>query len=220
MQITPLATDADSAQPAAAFGACWSCRGPVAAAALFCATCKAIQPPQPLDHFARLGLKPGFDIQVPVLDQLYFGFQRQLHPDRFANAAPRARQISQSQAVAFNDAYETLKSPLSRATYLLALRGLPIDGEGSHTIRDMELLDDQLERREKLHEAADAAAVEKLAVVARNDAAACLGEIAAAFAADDLAAARLATLRLKYLDKFADEARNRRALLALRSESA
>jgi molecular chaperone HscB len=218
MQITPLATDPESARTAAAFAACWSCRGPVAAAALFCATCKAIQPPQPLDHFARLGLAPGFDIQVPLLDQLYFGFQRQLHPDRFANAAPRARQISQSQAVAFNDAYETLKSPLARATYLLALRGLPVDGEGSHTIRDMELLDDQLERREALHEAPDAAAVENLAAAARRDAAACLSKISAAFAVGDLGVARLATLRLKYLDKFADEARNRRALLALRSE--
>ena len=57
-----------------ALSVCWSCKGPVAWGGLFCGTCKAVQPPVPLDHFARLGLKRDFDIKVPVLDQLYFGF--------------------------------------------------------------------------------------------------------------------------------------------------
>jgi molecular chaperone HscB len=215
MQITPSNAMPDPARQAAALGACWSCRGPVAAGALFCATCKAVQPPAPLDHFARLGLARAFDLKVPLLDQLYFGFQRQLHPDRFAGATPKARQISQSQAVAFNQAYETLKDPLTRATYLLALLGTPIEGYGAYTIHDESLLDEQLERREALFEAPDAAAIEKLATSARDDAKACLADIAAAFAADDLAAARLATLRLKYLHKLVEDARGRRARLAM-----
>jgi molecular chaperone HscB len=203
-----------SAAPAAALAACWSCRGPVDPAALFCATCKAVQPPAPVDHFARLGLPRAFAIKVPVLEQLYFGFQRQLHPDRFAGAAPKARQISQSQAVAFNEAYETLKDPLARATYLLKVEGMPIDGEGAHTIHDTGLLDEQMERREALFEAPDVAAVEAVAAAARRDAAACIDDIAAAFARGDLAAARLATLRLKYLVRLGEEARGRRARLA------
>ncbi|MBI3506530.1 MAG: Fe-S protein assembly co-chaperone HscB [Proteobacteria bacterium] len=203
-----------AAAPAAALAACWSCRGPVDPASLFCATCKAIQPPSPIDHFARLGLPRAFDLKVPVLEQLYFGFQRQLHPDRFAGATPKARQISQSQAVAFNEAYETLKDPLTRATYLLKLRGMAIEGEGAHTIHDTGLLDEQMERREALFEATDPAAVEALAAAARTDAAVCLGAIVAAFARDDLAAARIETLRLKYLVKLGEEARARRARLA------
>jgi len=212
-------SNATPAAEAAALGACWSCRGPVAADALFCATCKAVQPPQPLDHFARLGLPRGFALKIPVLEQLYFGYQRQLHPDRFAGATPRARQISQSQAVAFNDAYETLKDPLARATYLLALLGRPIEGDGAYTIHDAGLLDEQLERREALHEAPDAPSIDKIAAQTRADALACLDDIGAAFAAGDLAAARLATLRLKYLHKLGEDARGRRARLALAGQS-
>lgn len=212
MPRTPAA-DAAAAQ-AAALAACWSCRGPVDPASLFCATCKAVQPPAPLDHFTRLGLPRAFDVKVPVLEQLYFGFQRQLHPDRFAGAAPKARQISQSQAVAFNEAYETLKDPLARATYLLKISGAPIEGEGAHTIHDAGLLDEQMERREALFEATDIPAVEALAATARADAKAATAAIAAAFARGDLAAARIETLRLKYLVKLGEEARGRRARLA------
>lgn len=215
MNDMPRTSAADpAAAPAAALAACWSCRGPVDPAALFCATCKAVQPPAPLDHFRRLGLPRDFDVKVPVLDQLYFGFQRQLHPDRFAGAPPKARQMSQSQAVAFNEAYETLKDPLSRATYLLKISGMPIEGEGAHTIHDSGLLDEQMERRETLFEANDPAAVDALAAKAREDAKEAVASVAAAFAHGDLPAARLATLRLKYLVKLGEEARARRARLA------
>ena len=72
-----------------------------------------------------------------------------------------------------------------------------------------------MERREALFEAIDAAAVEAIAAKARADAAACIETVAAAFARDDLAAARIGTLRLKYLVKLGEEARSRRARLAM-----
>src|SRR3954465_615579 len=104
--------------------ACWSCAGPVDAAALFCPTCKAVQPPRSTDHFTRLGLPVGFTVDIADLDRRYFQAQRQLHPDRFATKTPPQRAISQSQAVSLNDAYETLKDPLARASYLLQLKGI------------------------------------------------------------------------------------------------
>jgi molecular chaperone HscB len=198
-----------------ALAVCWSCKGPVAWGALFCDTCKAVQPPVPLDHFARLGLKRDFDIKVPVLDQLYFGFQRQLHPDRFAAAAPKAKQISQSQAVAFNEAYETLKDPLTRAAYLLGLMGEKVEGEGAHTIADEALLMEQLERREALMEADNSAQVDALAKAAKADADSALSALASNFASGDKNAAKRGYLRLKYLVKLGEEARARRARLAL-----
>jgi molecular chaperone HscB len=195
--------------------ACWSCKGPVARGALFCATCKAVQPPAPIDHFARLGLARNFDVKIPILDQLYFGFQRQLHPDRFAAAAPKAKQISQSQAVAFNEAYETLKDPLTRAAYLLGLDGIKVEGEGAHTIADEELLMEQMERREALMEAEDIPAVLALAQAAKNDAEAALSALASSFASGDKDAAKRGYLRLKYLVKLGEEARARRARLSM-----
>src|SRR3954466_5779654 len=91
--------------------ACWSCAGPVDAAALFCGTCSAVQPPRITDHFTRLSLPVAFGVNLADLDRRYFAAQRQLHPDRFATRTPRERAISQSQAVSLNEAYETLKDP-------------------------------------------------------------------------------------------------------------
>ena len=191
--------------------ACWSCAGPVAPEALFCATCRVVQPPRASDHFARLGVPRGFAVDTRALEARYFALQRQLHPDRFATRGPREKAISQSQAVSLNDAYEALKAPLGRAAYLLALAGQGIDDE--RTIRDPDLLVEQMERRETLDEARDAAGVETCIGAAVADAMSIEAELAAAFGADDLVAARRAALRLRYLQKLIDEARARHARL-------
>ena len=189
--------------------ACWSCHGPVSADALFCGTCRLVQPPRPIDHFARLGLVPRFVIDLEELDRLYFALQRQVHPDRFATRTARERAISQNQAVTLNEAYEVLRSPLARAEYLLRLADAAVDDV--HTIHDPELLVEQMERRESLDEARDAAGVETCIGAAAADVMSAESDIAAAFAADDLTAARRATLRLRYLQRLVDEARARHA---------
>src|SRR5689334_2680636 len=104
-QMAPLdEQNAGQAARQAAPASCWSCSGPVEATALFCATCKAVQPPRATDHFTRLGLPVGFPLDVADLDRRYFAAQRQLHPDRFATKTARERAISQNHAVTLNDA--------------------------------------------------------------------------------------------------------------------
>lgn len=206
-QISPL--DGKSSAPAP----CWSCSGPVDAASPFCATCRAVQPPRPGDHFTRLGLPIEFDVDSDELDRRYFALQRQLHPDRFAMKTPRERAISQSQAVALNEAYETLKDPLARATYLLGLYGIGANPDGCHTVNDPTLLMEQMERREALMEADTPAAVDVLAREAASHVSKSEAAIAAAFAAGDLNAAGRETTRLKYLVKLVEEARGRKARL-------
>ena len=191
--------------------ACWSCGGPIGADALFCGTCRVVQPPRPIDHFARLGLARRFVVDLKDLDRRYFALQRQVHPDRFATRTPRERAISQNQAVTLNEAYESLRSPLARAEYLLRLACAPVDA--AHTIRDPELLVEQMERRESLNEAHDAAGVETCIGAAAADVMTAESDIASAFASDDLAAARRATLRLRYMQRLVDEARARHARL-------
>jgi len=110
-----------------------------------------------------------------------------------------------------NDAYETLKGTLSRAEYLLGLGGdVPAD---DRTIRDPELLMEQMERRETLAGARDAAGVETCIGAAVADTMTIEAELGDAFAAGDVAAARRAALRLRYLRKLVDEARARHARL-------
>ena len=128
--------------------ACWSCKGPVARVNPLCETCGAVQPPGQLNHFLRLGLAASFDIDVAALDQLYFNLQRRLHPDRFVTRSPKEKAISQLQATAINDAYETLKEPLRRADYLVHLRGMAVLPEGCNLINDQELLIESMELRE------------------------------------------------------------------------
>ena len=165
-----------------------------------------------MDHFARLGLPAALDLEPAALDRVYFALQRQWHPDRFVGRAPEERAKASTEAAALNDAYRTLKDPLSRAVYFAELNGVPLPGDGK-TIDDPDLLMEAMEAREALHEAASAAAVDVLAAKAREDMQAALAGLANLFLRADKPAIRKALLRLRYLDKFAEEARARRTNL-------
>ncbi len=199
-----------AAATASATGAtCWSCGARTAGPAPFCTACGAVQPPGQVDHFARLGLERLFEVDMTQLDRRYFDLQRQLHPDRFARRTAREKALSQQQAAALNEAYETLRNPLRRARYLARSLGVDLPDEG-RTIDDPELLMEAMERREALVEAATPAQVEQLANDAAGERNDVLQSLSALFAATDKAAIRAAILRLAYLDKFTEEARARR----------
>ena len=162
-----------------------------------------------MDHFARLGLPAALDLEPASLDRAYFALQRQWHPDRFVARPPDERARASSEAAALNDAYRTLKDPLSRAVYLAELRGVELPGDGK-TIDDPDLLMEAMETREALHEAATPDAVETLAAEAKRTAQEALDGLADLFLHEDKPAIRKTLLRLRYLDKFAEEARARR----------
>jgi molecular chaperone HscB len=192
-----------------ALTACWSCKGPVARAALFCETCGAVQPPGAADHFERLGLSRGFALDEEDLSRRYFSLQAKIHPDRFAGKTAMERAASLAQATALNDAYRVLRDPVGRAAYLLQLAGVAAPTEESGTMDDPELLTESLERREELAAAATPGAAQDIAARAEADAGSCVTALAAAFAANDLARAQRLTTRLIYLRKLAEEARTR-----------
>lgn len=207
--------------------ACWSCGEPAAAPAesagsvatagptLFCAACGAVQPPGQHDHFARFGFDRGFDLDPEKLEQAYFRMQRQLHPDRFAGRPDRERLLSMQQSTTVNEAYETLKSPLKRAEYLLSLAGVTVNAETGNLPTDPETLAEAMAHREALEEASDEAAVAALADQVTESRDACLAALGEAFAAENLDDAASRATRLKYLQKFAEELRRkRRTLLA------
>ena len=162
-----------------------------------------------MDHFARLGLPAALDLEAASLDRAYFALQRQWHPDRFVTKPPEERARASSEAASLNEAYRTLKDPLSRAFYMAELAGVEMPGDGK-TIDDPELLMEAMEVREAPHEAASPEAVDRLAAEARQDVQKALAGLGSLFLANDKAAIRKALLRLRYLDKFAEEARARR----------
>lgn len=165
-----------------------------------------------MDHFARLGLPVALDLDAAALDKAYFARQRQWHPDRFVGKPSEERAKASVEAAALNDAYRTLKDPLSRAVYLAQLKGVELPGDGK-TIDDPELLMEVMDAREELHEASSVAEVDALASFAREDLQTGLASLGRLFLANDKPAIRKALLRLRYLDKFAEEARARRTNL-------
>ena len=184
---------------------------------MVCETCGAIQPPRALDHFARFGLQPALDLDIGDLEARYFDMQRRFHPDRFATRSARERALSLQHASNFNEAYEILKEPLSRAEYLLELRGADNQSACETTIDNQEILIEALERREALDSAETLQEVDRILSATESDMAACLKALTDAFGGEEMDAAGRLTMRLKYLDKLQAEARSRRARIVAAS---
>jgi molecular chaperone HscB len=105
--------------------ACWSC-GEMRAAQ-FCTSCGKVQPPAPADHFAFFGLPRKLDVNVARLEHDFYELSRKLHPDLYGTANAREQEWSLEQTSKLNDAYRTLKDPVSRTQYLLRLEGVELE---------------------------------------------------------------------------------------------
>lgn len=191
---------------------CWSCKGPVKETP-FCVTCGAVQPPGHANHFLRFGLKPSFDIDNDWLDQHYFEMQRDLHPDRFATRSDREKSLSQQQATAINDAYETLKEPLRRADYLVDLLSLNFLPEGCNLVNDQALLMESMELRQSLEDCETKEQVNILSHRAQNEIKGCIEKLSKLFKDDDIEGACRYKTRLRYLEKLIEEIRIHRMKL-------
>jgi molecular chaperone HscB len=113
------------------------------------------------DHFALLGLARQQDIDDVELERVYRDIQSQVHPDKHAHQGESDRRLSMQWATRVNEAYLTLKSPLKRAEYLLRLVGH--DPEIEHnTAMPTDFLMQQMEWRERVEQAHQAADVERL----------------------------------------------------------
>ena len=103
------------------------------------------------NYFELFGLPVSFDVNLSELKEKYQELQKAVHPDRFVNASDQEKMLSVQQATSINDAFESLKKPLSRARYLLKLLGVDYDEE-KNTIMDTAFLMQQMELREELSE--------------------------------------------------------------------
>lgn len=108
------------------------------------------------NHFELFALPVGFDVNPSELSERYLQLQTECHPDRYATATAQERVAAVQLAARVNEAHQVLKSPLKRAFYLLALRGIEVDNE-QQTTADTAFLMQQLELREQLEEVPNAA---------------------------------------------------------------
>ena len=116
-----------------------------------------------LNFFTLLQLPEAFVIDLEKLNQNYQSIQKEIHPDRFASFDDEAKLESIKKTAQLNDAYQTLKSPIRRAEYLLRLNGIDIHDE-KYTAVSQDFLMQQMEWREELEtEKQNKVALEKLA---------------------------------------------------------
>jgi len=104
------------------------------------------------NYFELFGLRPGYELDANALAARYRELQQAVHPDRFAAASEQERRLSVQSAAHVNEAFQTLKHPLSRARYLLELRGVDV---GQAVAMDGEFLVEQMGLREQLEELAE-----------------------------------------------------------------
>jgi molecular chaperone HscB len=201
---------------------CWSCQKGAGAGA-FCTACGALQPPEDkADLFAVLGLPARYAVDLAAAEAAYKDLSRQVHPDRFATADPRARRASLSRTVQLNQAWRTLKDPVARAEYLLTRAGIDLAGKqptpGGEEKRTVEVaappafLLEILELNEELAAARRAGDEVKVAFMAeemRGRASAAMKTIAAGLESGvrlQLEEAARSLLALRYYQRFIDEA--------------
>lgn len=113
------------------------------------------------NHFELFGIEPAFDIDLGRVEQAYRDLQTQVHPDKFAHATDAEKRLSMQWATHANEAYQTLKLPIARARYLLRLHGIETQEE-TNTAMPADFLMAQMEWREAIGEAKEAAEVSEL----------------------------------------------------------
>ena len=107
------------------------------------------------DNFSALFEQPlQFNVSQSHLDQRLRALQKRYHPDNVSqdmSDSVQAKYDSEQASAMINKAYQTLRSPDTRAAYLLDTAGQAASVETS--IADLDFLDDAMDMRIALDEA-------------------------------------------------------------------
>jgi len=109
------------------------------------------------DCFAIFGLPRKLWIEMAALEQKFLKLSWKLHPDNFVSGTETERELSLKRSSELNDAYRTLRDPVGRIEYLLAIEGARKEGEHKQQAPP-ELLEEVFELNESLDELREARA--------------------------------------------------------------
>lgn len=113
------------------------------------------------NHFELFQLPQQFAIDQDKLNAAYREVQNKVHPDKFVQASDAEKRVAMQWATRANEAYQTLKKPLKRATYLCELQGVDLQTE-SNTSMPAAFLMQQMEWREAFDDARQASDVQAM----------------------------------------------------------
>ncbi|MEC5213256.1 molecular chaperone HscB [Polaromonas sp. CG_9.5] len=113
--------------------------------------------------FELFGIPVQFAQDRVQLDARWKELQREAHPDKFAAQGAAAQRVAMQWSVRINEAYQRLKNPMKRASYLCELNGAPINAE-NNTAMPSDFLMQQMEWREALEDAKSIDDLDKIAL--------------------------------------------------------
>ncbi len=156
------------------------------------------------NFFELFNLPVSYDVDLTAVQSQYMALQKQVHPDRFANGSDQEKRISMQQTSWLNEAQQTLKDPVLRATYLLKLKGVDFNMDNETTM-DAGFLMQQLEMRERLesikNETDPLAALDKMAKDVKTSTNTMMNDFAQAYEKDQLDDARELIRKLQFMQK-------------------
>ena len=160
------------------------------------------------DFFHLFNLPLRYQIDSAALEQSYRALQAQVHPDKFTHLSEQERRMAMQWATRANEGFQTLRSPLNRARYLLSLQGVDTQEE-SNTAMPVDFLMQQMEWREALDETKQTkniAALEEMEQRVQHEVRILQQQLAVDIDdTHDYAAASGIVRKLKFLEKLAEE---------------
>ncbi|MDB5967462.1 MAG: co-chaperone Hsc20 [Polaromonas sp.] len=155
--------------------------------------------------FELFGVTAQFAQDRAALDARWKELQREAHPDKFAAQGAAAQRVAMQWSVRINEAYNRLKDPLKRASYLCEINGAPINAE-NNTAMPTDFLMQQMEWREALDDAKSIENMEQIALQANEYGRQQLSKIEQSIDGNkDFAAAAQQVRSLMFIERFATE---------------
>ena len=160
-------------------------------------------------YFELFELPATYALDRERLDSAYRELQNKVHPDKFVAKSEAEQRVAMQWATKVNEAYQTLKHPISRGVYLLQLQGIDPMAANNTSIAPSFLMQ-QMEWREAISVACDAkntAALDQLQIELNKAYQAAEKELAALLDVDKNPEAATESVRkLKFMDKLIAEA--------------
>lgn len=79
-----------------------------------------------MDFYDALGLEPKLALDPDDLKKRFYDRSRQWHPDRFSRGTSEEKHRSEEMTSMLNDAFRTLRDPVTRAEYFLRESGVEL----------------------------------------------------------------------------------------------
>ncbi|UUZ63303.1 Fe-S protein assembly co-chaperone HscB [Polaromonas sp. P1(28)-13] len=157
------------------------------------------------NDFELFGVPVQFAQDSAALDARWKALQREAHPDKFAAQGAAAQRVAMQWSVRINEAYQRLKNPLKRASYLCELHGAPINAE-HNTAMPTDFLMQQMHWREALDEAKTLQNMEDIASEVNKDEREQLSKIEQSLDINkDFSQAAQQVRSLMFIERFASE---------------